>query len=114
MDIIQPDICAAGGFTECVKIAAMADAFGVRCIPHVWGTSVALAASVHWLAAIPRMQMSMNPYEPLLELDCTEHPIRDALLPPHLTPKNGKLDLPSGPGLGIEIDTEAIEAFACA
>jgi D-galactarolactone cycloisomerase len=44
LDIAQPDICAAGGLSECRKIADMAACFGVRCNPHVWGTGIAIAA----------------------------------------------------------------------
>ena len=46
VDILQPDIAAAGGISECKKISDMASAFGVRCNPHVWGTGVAIAASL--------------------------------------------------------------------
>src|ERR1700722_18507191 len=53
IDILQPDICAAGGISECRKIADMASAFGVRVNPHVWGTGVALAASLQLLAVLP-------------------------------------------------------------
>ena len=53
MDIIQPDTCAAGGLSECKKIADMAAAFGVRYVPHVWGTGIALAASLQLLAVLP-------------------------------------------------------------
>ena len=41
VDIVQPDTCAAGGLSECKKIADMAAAFGVRYVPHVWGTGIA-------------------------------------------------------------------------
>ena len=54
MDIIQPDTCAAGGLSECKKIADMAEAFGVRYNPHVWGTGIAIAASLQLLAVLPR------------------------------------------------------------
>src|SRR5581483_2436713 len=40
MDIIQPDVCAAGGLTECKKIAALAQAHAVQCVPHAWGTAI--------------------------------------------------------------------------
>ena len=46
VDILQPDVCAAGGISESKKIADMANAFGVRVNPHVWGTGVGLAASL--------------------------------------------------------------------
>jgi D-galactarolactone cycloisomerase len=45
VDIVQPDTCAAGGLSECKKIADMAEAFGTRYNPHVWGTGIAIAAS---------------------------------------------------------------------
>jgi D-galactarolactone cycloisomerase len=40
MDIVQPDLCAAGGFSECRKIATLASAFGVECVPHAWGSAI--------------------------------------------------------------------------
>ena len=41
IDILQPDVCAVGGFSECKKIGDMASALGVRVNPHVWGTGIA-------------------------------------------------------------------------
>jgi D-galactarolactone cycloisomerase len=114
MDIIQPDICAAGGFTECMIIAAMANAFGVRCNPHVWGTAVAMAASLHWIAVIPDTPWSLHPASPIFECDKTEHPIRDALLVDELLPKNGQIRINDRPGLGIDLDTSALDRFTVA
>jgi D-galactarolactone cycloisomerase len=114
MDIIQPDICAAGGFTECMIIAAMANAFGVRCNPHVWGTAVAMAASLHWIAVIPDTPWSMHPASPVFECDRTEHPIRDALLCDELRPKNGRVSINDRPGLGIDVDMSALQPFVIA
>ena len=53
MDIVQPDVCAAGGITECKKIAALAQASSVQCVPHAWGTAIGLAATMHYLASLP-------------------------------------------------------------
>ena len=50
VDIVQPDTCAAGGLSECKKIADMAAAYGIRFAPHVWGTGIALAAGLQLLA----------------------------------------------------------------
>ena len=81
VDIIQPDTCAAGGLSECKKIADMAEAFGVRYNPHVWGTGIAIAASLHLLAGVPtHTPTSLAPLQPMLEFDRTEHPIRQAIL----------------------------------
>jgi D-galactarolactone cycloisomerase len=112
MDIVQPDICAAGGISECKKIADMANAFGVRCNPHTWGTAIAVAASLQLLAVIPDTPLSLNPVAPMLELDRTEHPIRDALMSDVLRPTRGRIRIPEGPGLGITIDRETVRRFA--
>jgi D-galactarolactone cycloisomerase len=67
IDILQPDTCAAGGLSECKKIADMAEAFGVRYNPHVWGTGIAIAASLQLLAVLPtHTPTSLAPLEPML------------------------------------------------
>ncbi len=113
IDIIQPDTCAAGGLSECKKIADMAEAFGVRYNPHVWGTGIAIAASLQLLAVLPsHMPPSLAPVEPMLEFDRTEHPIRQSLLVQPIEHTNGVVRVPDGPGLGIEVDREALARFA--
>jgi D-galactarolactone cycloisomerase len=113
VDVVQPDTCAAGGLSECKKIADMAEAFGVRYNPHVWGTGVALAASLQLLAVLPpHTPTSLNPLEPLLEFDRTEHPIRQAILTQPIEHQGGVVRVPDGPGLGIEVDRTALARFA--
>src|SRR5262249_23145834 len=112
VDIVQPDTCSAGGLSECKKIADMAAAFGVRYVPHVWGTSVALAAALQLLAVLPSCTPpSLMPAEPMLEFDRTEHPIRAALLTVPIEHQKGRVAVPTGPGLGIEIDPDALRRF---
>jgi D-galactarolactone cycloisomerase len=113
LDIIQPDTCAAGGLSECKKIADMAEAFGIRYNPHVWGTGVAIAASLHLLAVLPpHTPSSLHAIEPMLEFDRTEHPIRQAVLREPIEHVRGVVRVPDGPGLGIEIDRAALARFA--
>jgi D-galactarolactone cycloisomerase len=113
LDIAQPDTCAAGGLSECKKIADMAEAFGVRYNPHVWGTGVAMAASLQLLAVLPpHTPLSLKPLEPILEFDRTEHPIRQAILARPIEHERGIVRVPDGPGLGIEIDRKALARFA--
>jgi D-galactarolactone cycloisomerase len=113
LDIIQPDTCAAGGLSECKKIADMAVAFGMRYNPHVWGTGVAIAASLQLLAVLPPLTPpSLAATEPMLELDRTEHPIRMALLTQPIEHVGGIVQIPDGPGLGIEIDRDTLTRFA--
>jgi D-galactarolactone cycloisomerase len=111
LDIAQPDTCAAGGLSECKKIADMAMAFGVRYVPHVWGTGVALAAALQLLAVLPRTPPRNEPLEPVLELDRTEHAIRDAILVEPIRHVQGWVQVPTGPGLGIEIDRAGLDRF---
>ena len=111
IDILQPDVCAAGGISECKKIADMANAFGLRVNPHVWGTGVALAASLQLIATLPDNPPGLHPIPPLLEFDQSEHPIRMAVLKQPIEQKNGWVEIPAGPGLGVEIDRGAIDKF---
>ncbi|MCW5980950.1 MAG: mandelate racemase/muconate lactonizing enzyme family protein [Bryobacteraceae bacterium] len=108
VDIAQPDICAAGGISEWQKIHALADSFGVWVIPHVWGSGVALAAALHALAATPPFPHTANPVplqnEPVIEYDRNPNPLRDELLKERITVSAGRLPVPQGPGLGIEVD----------
>jgi D-galactarolactone cycloisomerase len=111
VDVLQPDVCAAGGLSECKKIADMASAFGVRCNPHVWGTGVALAAALQLLAVLPHNPPGLFPEEPMLEFDRSEHPIRQAVLAEPIEHRAGRVAVPAGPGLGIEVDRAALERF---
>src|SRR3954463_5332089 len=113
VDIVQPDTCAAGGLSECKKIADMSEAFGVRYNPHVWGTGIAIAASLQLLAVLPaHTPPSLAPLEPMLEFDRTEHPIRQAVLTQPIEHEGGIVRVRDGPGLGIKVDREAVARFA--
>jgi D-galactarolactone cycloisomerase len=113
LDIVQPDTCAAGGLSECKKIADMTEAFSVRYNPHVWGTGIAIAASLQLLAVLPsHTPTSLAPLEPMLEFDRTEHPIRQAVLTQPIEHIGGVVRIPDGPGLGIEVNREALARFA--
>ncbi len=112
VDIAQPDVCAAGGLSEACKIAHMAAAFGVRLVPHVWGTGVALAAALQYLAVLPPSPPRHEPLEPMLEFDRTDNPYRQAVLRSPIEHEQGRVAVPQGVGLGIEIDREALVRFA--
>jgi D-galactarolactone cycloisomerase len=112
VDIAQPDICAAGGLSETKKIADMAAAFGVRCVPHVWGTGVGLATALQLLAVLPHNPPRHTPIEPILEFDRSEHPFRQAVLTQPIEHVEGVVRVPDGPGLGIAIDRATLQRFA--
>lgn len=114
VDILQPDTCAAGGLSECKKIADMATAFGVRYVPHVWGCGIGLATALQLLAVLPHSPPRHTPLEPMLEFDRSEHPFRQAVLKVPLEHEAGVVAIPEGPGLGIEVDRDAIARFTVA
>ena len=111
-DIVQPDCCAAGGITETLKIADLADAAHVRCIPHVWGTGIAVAASLHVLAMIAPCPPALVTREPLLELDRTYNPLREELnlTPPAVGP-GMVFTIPTAPGIGFEPDRRVLDTY---
>jgi D-galactarolactone cycloisomerase len=90
----------------------MASAFGVRVNPHVWGTGVTLAASLHLLAVIPDNPPGLFPRPPLLELDRSPHPVRDEVTSMPKVSAEGRLRVPEVPGLGVTVDRAALARFA--
>ena len=116
VDIAQPDICVCGGISEWVKIQALASSFGVLNVPHVWGSGVALAAALQALAIIPPQPHTANPValqnEPVVEFDRKHNPLRDDLLIENFSLRDGCLDVPQGPGLGITINESVLEKYA--
>ncbi|MCC5901374.1 MAG: mandelate racemase/muconate lactonizing enzyme family protein [Halomonas sp.] len=112
VDIVQPDICGVGGFSEMRRVADMAAMHGVRLVPHVWGTAVCLAASLQFMAALPPNPPRRKPIEPIMEFDRTENPFRQAVVQTPLEHKNGVVTIPDGPGLGIEINRNTLATYA--
>jgi D-galactarolactone cycloisomerase len=106
VDFLQPDVARAGGITEVRKIAAMAAEHHVPLSFHTWGDGIALAASVHLSAALKECVV--------MELDYTYNPLRAELLLEPLEVENGFLVPPDKPGLGVELDSKAVEKFAFA
>jgi galactonate dehydratase len=106
VDIIQPDLAHAGGLLECRKIAAMAEAYDIAVAPHCPLGPLALAACLQLAACTPNVaiqEMSLgihyNVGHDLLEF-ITDKDV--------LSPIDGYLPIPTGAGLGIEIDEAAV------
>jgi D-galactarolactone cycloisomerase len=111
VDIAQPDICSAGGFTAGRHIVALAHSHGIQVNPHVWGSAIAQAASLQFIAALPPTHHSLFPTEPIFEYDCSTHPLRNAIATEPIQQTAGWIDIPTKPGLGIEINRDAITRF---
>jgi galactonate dehydratase len=94
--VLQPDLCHAGGITEVRLIAGMAEAYYATIAPHNPLGPISLAAGVQMAASIPNFlcQEQVSLGEGYLKKPFTVH--------------NGYLDLPTGPGLGIELDENAM------
>jgi D-galactarolactone cycloisomerase len=112
IDVAQPDLCIAGGFTGCRHIVALAHAHGVQVNPHVWASAVGQAASLQLIAAIPVANHALFPSEVLLEFDTSSHPFREQLTDTALRQREGWVEIPQKPGLGIEIDRDIIKRFS--
>jgi D-galactarolactone cycloisomerase len=115
IDIAQPDLCVSGGFSEWIKIQALASSFGVLTIPHVWGSGVAVAAALHALASVPPTPHTAYPValqnEPVIEFDRKHNPLRDDLLIEKFELENGSLKVPQGSGLGITVNEEVLKRY---
>jgi len=112
VDILQPDLCAAGGFTELMNIIAMASAASIPVMPHVWGTNVGLAAALQLYAALPHFPERRFAAVPFFETDRSHHPFRDGVTHEQFPLEDGYLAIPDRPGLGINIDAGFLEKFS--
>ena len=111
LDVIQPDISIAGGFTEMRRIAAMASADFVRVIPHMWGGVIRLAATLHYQATMPDSPSAISPFPCYCEYDMTENGLRTEL-GTSFPMEDGWIEVPEGPGLGVEINREVLEQYS--
>lgn len=116
-DILQPEICAVGGTSELKFVAGMAEAFNVRFVPHFWGTGISFASILHVLSTVPTFPPAAvsEPYvnEVVSEFDQTPHPIREVLTDPFFRQNgNSRVDVPTAPGLGVEVNEDALTTLA--
>jgi D-galactarolactone cycloisomerase len=113
VDVVQPDLSLCGGFWQGRAIAQLAMLEHLRVSPHVWGSGVGLAAAVHFSAALSCYPHAHNvPRLPLVEYDLGTNPLWDSILKSPLRPEAGAIAVPDGPGLGIEIDWDAVKRYA--
>jgi galactonate dehydratase len=106
--VVQPDVARSGGITETRKIASLAASLHIPYAPHVGASgAICAAASLHLAAAMPNF----------LTFECMifPNPLRDTLLKSPVGAvadlKDGALPLPTGPGLGVELDMAEVERW---
>lgn len=104
VDIVQPDVTWSGGITECRRIAALAGAYRLPCIPHVFSSAVSLVANLHFIASLPNGA--------LLEFDRNPNPLRQELFEEPLEiDRRGVVALPQRPGLGVTLNMRTVETY---
>ena len=102
LQIIQPDMFYFGGMIRSMKVARMAQAFGKECTPHISGSGIGYLYMMHFVSSIA----NAGPYHEFkgfneeLPFECKTST---------LSSDNGVVTVPSGPGLGIEIDPEYVK-----
>jgi L-rhamnonate dehydratase len=103
VDVLQPDINRCGGLTEARRIAELAALHGALVIPHGWKTGITAAAARHFQAATVNA-----PYVEMFHPALFESPLRRDLVRPEPEIHDGKIPLPTAPGLGVELDEAAV------
>jgi L-alanine-DL-glutamate epimerase-like enolase superfamily enzyme len=101
--VLQVDVSRVG-LTQAMQVAAIAGCRGIPCVNHTYSLDVNLAASLHFMAAIPNTS--------LFEYPAMANEIREHLFRNRPVPVDGLLAVPEAPGLGMDIDIGALERFA--
>ena len=115
-DIVQPDVINVGGISEMRNVSMTANTMGIQVNPHVWGSPIMIAASLHVASTIPPCPPSGNPepfvQESVMEYDRTPSAIRDNISPQTFKMTDGRLKVPTGPGLGVTIDEKEVKKLS--
>ncbi len=104
LDIIQPDVTKCGGLSEARRLGWMAYDHGVLLVPHGWNTGVGVAADLALVAALPVARW--------VEFQTGVPYIEEISRRPFQLDAEGMLPIPDGPGLGIELNPDAIARYA--
>jgi len=103
VDVIQPDLARAGGFTQGRRLADLAAANHALLVPHAWKSGILVAASVHLAATLPSI--------PFIENIVNRSTLRRELVRMEFEVSGGVAHLPQTPGLGIELNEEIVARF---
>ena len=104
VDIIQPDTGRVGGISEFMKAASIAAQYGVACIPHAWSSDILLAATLHVNASMPNGGVFQ-------EFCVSERPLRKDLVKNPIQQIDGYINVPEGPGLGVELNEDTVNNY---
>ncbi|MFI3322634.1 MAG: mandelate racemase/muconate lactonizing enzyme family protein [Rikenellaceae bacterium] len=112
VDFIQPETGTTGGITEAKRISTIANTYHVEMTPHNWGTGIIISANLHITANLQYSPGRIFDKQPLLEFDRSPNRIREELITKPFAAKDGYIDVPTGYGLGIEVDEDKLNYFA--
>ena len=101
VDVLQPDVARCGGFTVARQIAELARESAVEVVPHCFSTGVLVAASLHFVAVLDRPTWS--------ELSVADSPLVNGILTVPFELREGRLQVPIGAGLGIDLDDAMVD-----
>ncbi len=101
LDIVQPDMFYFGGMIRSVKVANMAHSVGKQCVPHISGSGLGYLYMMHFVSTIP----NAGPYHEFKGFN-TEIPVECKTS--SLESEEGVVTVPSGPGMGLDIDPDYI------
>lgn len=104
--VAQPDIGRVGGLTEAMRVCELARQRGVTVVPHAWKTGVSIAAAAHMAAVTPHCA-----FIEFLPAELCESALRRELVRRGPQMVDGAIQLPDAPGLGVELDRDALERF---
>jgi D-galactarolactone cycloisomerase len=111
VDIVQPDVSICGGISDLLFVADLATLYGIQCLPHSFNSGVTAAASLQVAALLPEPTLMPGVDVPLMEYDTTENKFISDLLTEPLSFRDGLFDLPTKPGLGIEINEDFVRHY---
>jgi L-alanine-DL-glutamate epimerase-like enolase superfamily enzyme len=104
--VVQPDMGRVGGLTEARRVCELAKERGLTVVPHLWKTGISIAAAAHMAIATPHCA-----FIEFLPVELSESALRKDLLTQELHMVGGKIPLPARPGLGVELNREALDRF---
>jgi L-alanine-DL-glutamate epimerase-like enolase superfamily enzyme len=104
--VAQPDVGRVGGLTEAKRVSQMAEERGLTVVPHLWKTGISVAAAAHLAASSPNC-----PYIEFLPPELSESALRRYLLLDGPEMEGGSIRFPDKPGLGIDLDRDALQTF---
>ncbi len=106
VNVVQPDVGRVGGFTEAKRVCDLAEQRNLTIVPHLWKTGISIAAAAHLAATTPNCA-----FIEFLPDELCESSLRRELVSNELQMVNGEIPIPRRPGLGVDLNRDALEAF---